>query len=263
MNRGGDAACAAAAPRPRDPGSTNVAASPRSAAPANATALRRVRIASPAKIATRARPSAYPPCRFVQIRKSGGAATSKTVRPARAARSSSKSIGKRARVKSCGRSVHVISESASAKAVIAIANGEGGARQEKRANRDQRGSKKRNAGPSAAEVGGVERELTEPLADAVRLAGHGARKNIHPQELAVIDHPLRGREVPVRVGVAAGERHGDRERCRSEIERSDLPRAHCWSKPQMTRAGIGKIRIPPRSIAGSKTWGPSPRKSPS
>ena len=64
-----------------------------------------------------------------------------------------------------------------------------------------------------------EDDLAEPLADAVRLPGHGRAEDVGPQDLAVVEHPLPAREVPVRVRIARRESDGEREAGRGEADR--------------------------------------------
>src|SRR5438445_12556068 len=82
-------------------------------------------------------------------------------------------------------------------------------RREERAEGDQRG-------PAPGVEDEREGDLAEPLAERVRLARYRAREDVGAEELAMVEHPLPAREMPVGVGIAGSVARGEHERRRGE-----------------------------------------------
>ena len=97
-------------------------------------------------------------------------------------------------------------------------------REEERGDPDEQRAEDREPGPAS----GVEHErqddLAEPFADAVRLAAHGRAEDVGAQDLAVIEHPLAARKVPVRVRIARRVADGEGETRGGEADRERVAR---------------------------------------
>ena len=85
------------------------------------------------------------------------------------------------------------------------------ANQKQGAHGDERGPQDRDAGPASGRERGREGDLAEPLADAEVRPGDRRREDVQTEELAMVEHPPSGRELPVSIRVGRRKTYRDDE----------------------------------------------------
>jgi hypothetical protein len=114
------------------------------------------------------------------------------------------------------------------------------AREEEGGAADQQRAQDHDALPRAGGVRERQDDLAKPFAHAVRLAADRRGEDVLAQERLVLDHPAAARDVPVGVGVARGQAHGERVGRGGDRERSAV--AHEPSGHGHLRASSHSLR---------------------